>query len=84
MMPNGMLKDMTNGELNRTRKRLGTGDLVTVPAPYRIPGCTDRVTVVVEWVSPDDSWFTDVNGSSYRTGDAVVIPLGVPASGKAA
>lgn len=63
---------------------LGAGSLISVPAPYRIPGCTDRATVVVEWVSPDDSWFTDTTGNSYRTEDAVVIPLGVPVPAKAA
>lgn len=57
---------------------LKTGDIVTVPAPYR----TDRRTVVVAAVSADGERFTDTNGSGHRGADAEiadgtrVIPVG--------
>ena len=56
-------------------RALMTGDLVTVPASYRVPGCDDRRAAVVESVAPDGLSFTDTRGSRHFTADAVPVPL---------
>lgn len=54
---------------------LKTGDIVTVPAPYR----TDRRTAVVESVSFDGLSFADTTGIRHRTADAeAVLGRGTP------
>ena len=49
---------------------LKTGTIVTVPASYRIPGCRDRRTAVVESVSANGLWFADTTGARHYIGDA--------------
>lgn len=60
---------MTNGT-----RELKTGDLVTVPAPYR----TDRRTAVVESVAFDGLTFADTTGVRHRTADAETAPTPEP------
>jgi len=83
-MPNGMLKDMTNGELNGTRRearrrpvipRISRGSLVRLP---------DGRLTVAEMVSDDGKWFRSTGGRAYFTDEAEVVPLGATASAKAA
>lgn len=54
---------------------LKTGDLVDVPASYRIPGCRDRRKAVVESVSLNGLWFTDTTGTRHHIADARKVPL---------
>lgn len=56
---------------------LKTGDLVTVPASYRVPG-RERRTAVVESVSLNGMWFSDTTGSRHCTADAERAPLPAP------
>ena len=58
-----------------TTRALRTGDLVTVPAACRVPGCCGRRTAVVESVALNGLSFTDTRGGVHFTADAVPVPL---------
>jgi hypothetical protein len=60
--------------MNGTRG-LTVGDLVTVPASYRVPRCRDRRTAVVESVAADGLSFCDTTGIRHLTADAELVPL---------
>jgi hypothetical protein len=57
-----------------TARGLKAGDLVTVPASYRVHG-RERREAVIETVSLNGLWFIDTTGVHHHIADTELVPV---------
>jgi hypothetical protein len=73
---------MTTASLTPREKMTALGDpRISRGSLVRLP---DGRLTVAEMVSDDGKWFRSTGGRAYFTSEAETVPLGSPATGKAA